>query len=133
MSFVKEMLKHWGNRMEESAKEAPKNIAEPVISFIECFKKNPKRFKLSYLKKDDVQYYCNGYKLKDKFINKEFAVFLSNFSDKKFFSGAGFELTEDEKEYIFGSIESYYAERRDRYLEIKGQRNRKKLYEIYKQ
>lgn len=129
MSFIKEMSKRWDNRMEGSVKEeSPKNIAEPVISFVECFKKNPRRFELSQLK-----HYCNGYKLKDKFINKEFTVFLSNLSDKKFFSGAGFELTEDEKEYIFGSIKSYYAERRDRYLEIKGQRSRKKLYEIYKQ
>lgn len=71
MSFVKEMLKHWDNRMEESAKEAPKNIAEPVISFVECFKKNPRRFKMKadFINGGGIRYY-----LIDRYSSKRFLL-----------------------------------------------------------
>lgn len=127
MSFIKEMFKRWDNRTEESVKkETPKNIAEPVISFVECFKKNPRRFKMKvdFPNGGGIHYY-----LFDRYSNKRF-ILSRCYKDNYY---VGFNISDDEQEYIKEHVVGYYEGRYEKYKALKEARNRKKLYEIYKQ
>ena len=62
----------------EDSKLLPKDISEPVSSFVECVRNNPRRFKLTEVaaKPQGQQYTClKMYTLKDKFSGEVFTAF----------------------------------------------------------
>jgi hypothetical protein len=61
----------------EDAKLLPKNISEPVISFVECVRNNPRRFKLTESQTTINPYrwtILRMYTLKDKFSGEVFTA-----------------------------------------------------------
>lgn len=127
---------------EAEIKNAPKNISEPIISFVECFKANPKRFTLKY----HWHRYGNIYKLLDKITKQEWEFYSSAFTygdipqeDKyKTYSGYPDFLSECEKDYLYTHISAAFLARKARFDTIKQERKerqnmseRKRLISIY--
>lgn len=126
------------------------DISEPVISFVECVRKNPKRFDVA--KDTRWSYHCttdnNCYKIWDKFLAKGWyvrednwvgnAYFIMSYGGRKCHTEAFF-LTSDEKEYLIkeiSSIMNYRVDRKAKLDKIRTDRRirdtRNKLKELYK-
>lgn len=126
-----------------------KDISEPVLSFVECVRNNPKRFDVEeyqgrysyYSTGDDDQH--KAYKLWDKSIKKGWIIKGARYVDYhiwvvEYFSDTFF-LTEDEKKYIIKEVKEimeYRKERKTTLDKIRKQRRirdeRNRLKEIYK-
>lgn len=105
------------------------DIKEPVYSFVECFKSNPKRFKLKVDK--DPNKYSNclrfNYELTDTQTKKTFkasrTIYLYN-ADA--FNNYPAYLSPDEIRYIHEGLSSVYESRRKKLQEIKQMRTKRK-------
>ena len=122
--------------------ERKPNISEPVISFVETFKANPKRFKV-------VESSCNGeyptilgptiisYKLIDKYEKLSWNFTSTTnycFSDSRSYSreyDGPYFLTDDETAYIVEVLSPYFNSRVDVYLEALSKRKREALKKVY--
>lgn len=125
------------------------NISEPVISFVECVRKNPKRFDVA---KDTSWSYSpepdnSCYRIWDKSLAKGWYVREENWTGLYYFTmplfGAeyyeeAFFLTPDEKEYLIqeiSSIMNYRVYRKAKLDKIRADRRirdtRNKLKELY--
>ena len=113
--------------------DKPKDISEPVISFVECVRNNRKRFKCLQNRSDrwcygDVQSQYEEYSFTDKLTNESWNVSIiykykygkkheyhPDYNQEVFYNGNGFPdfLTEDEIEYIVTSLEVIYKGYRD--------------------
>lgn len=113
----------------EQAVVEVKDISEPVVSFIECMKENPKRFK--YKKEMSLSIVGNTvyHTLCDFATKQEWTLYVQYYSymqsvshpHKTCFGWPEF-LTEDEKEYLYDKISGILNERHDRKLTLKKQR-----------
>lgn len=127
---------------EEQGRLAP-DISEPVLSFVETFKRNPRRFSMS------VESPRIGgpdfYTLLDKFTKESFSAMVvlepdyDNYGYTRDWISYPTLLTKDEWEYVLESLSSYYTTRHLRLIELNlrrkinlEQRERNRLTEIYK-
>lgn len=131
-----------------------KDISEPVLSFVEVYKANPKRFKVFTLWSEDENQYGKkeflGYELKDTQANKtfsmaqEYAGYTITRSTER-----GMEdeyhwnytygaikntswMTADEREFAFNVVEGERTGRAKNLLEKKETLTRKRLTKLYK-
>lgn len=134
--------------------KSEKDISEPVLSFIEVYKANPKRFKVFNLWSEDENEYGRkeflGYELKDTQANKTFSM-AQEYSGYTVTKSAerGMEdeyhwnytyrgikntswMTADERELVFNIVESERTERAKRLLVKKESLTRKRLTKLYK-
>ena len=164
--WIKESLFGAGRGYEEGSTVLPKvydippmpkvkpckgsDISEPVISFVECVRKNTKRFDVavdtswSYPRTSDN----NCYKIWDKLLAKGWYIrednwlgnvyFIISYDGSKCHTEAFF-LTSDEKEYLtkeISSIMNYRVDRKAKLDKIRADRRirdtRNKLKELYK-
>lgn len=132
-----------------------KDISEPVLSFVECVRNNPKRFDVEE-HQGGYFHYSTGhggeyklYKLWDKSIKKGWKIKGARYVDygpwvveyvpgARYFSDTFF-LTEDEKKYIIKEVKEimeYRKERKTTLDKIRTERRirdeRNRLKEIYK-
>ena len=131
-----------------------KDISEPVLSFIEVYKANPKRFKVFMLWSEEENEYGKkefiGYELKDTQANKTFSMsqeyagytitksaergmedeYLWNYTYKAIKNT--FWMTADEREFVFTVIEKERTERAKNLLANKEALARKRLTKLYK-
>jgi hypothetical protein len=121
--FIKNIFK----KKQKTKEEYVPDISEPVISFVETFKKNPRRFKIytdydldilvNYILKDqhtkekwsfsvrNIEYLCIGY-IPDGHINNYIFV-MNNF------------LTIKELKYIYDNLHEYFFNRIVKYTDLK--------------
>lgn len=104
----------------EIKEEKVLDIKEPVYSFVECFKNNPKRFILKERRTLGGGAWTFYYTLIDRETHKSFKLikyFKSNLfrSDKIVFSGYPNFLTKDEITFIVKQLTPYYNERGEKY------------------
>lgn len=131
-----------------------KDISEPVLSFLEVYKANPKRFKVFMLWSENENEYGKkeflGYELKDTQANKTFSMtkeYTGHFRTRATERGMEDEyhwiykyraikntswLTTDERELIFTTVESERTERAKNLLTKKEALMRKRLTKLYK-
>lgn len=117
--------------IEENKEERVLDIKEPVYSFVECFKNNPKRFKLKVEK--DPGRYSNcvrfNYQLTDTQTKKNFEASRTIYSYR--YIADGFNnypeyLSQDEIRYIYNELSQVYEVRRKKLQEIKQMRAKRK-------
>ena len=113
------------------------NISEPIISFVNTFKKNPKRFKLTKENfSSSSNYMHETFWLEDKLTELKYCAKkckLSRTNKWSFDITLKFKLTEQEKKYLIDNIVNYYSERYEKLKSIKELRARNYLYNIYKE
>lgn len=130
---------------EIKQQEYKPDICEPILSFVEVFLKNPKRFRLKIC---DIEVYS----LTDKETREEFKFsaryhYEEGLDLEKFFNIKlvmtpmsdnikNIGLTYDENEYLVEKITNYYSERKQKILNKRNsnikQRSRNRLTKIYK-
>lgn len=122
---------NWFKGKEQKKQDTPVGVSEPVISFVETFKANPKRFKLR--KTDHVDFYY----LYDSKEKMSYEFYYYNFNDYVGF-GHPFKydwLTDEEKVYINTEMKPYYEERIARIIVYRTnkrtKRERQKYMKIY--
>lgn len=115
------------NWIKNLFKEKPKDISEPVLSFVECVRQNPKRFQINVVIEDP---FCYLYSCFDK--EKGIIHWMASYKNKECF------LTIDEKIYIRSELTKIYKsgpERKERYIKLKKMRKdrdeRNRLKKIY--
>ena len=120
---------------EDNSSEVINGIGEPVLSFVQCFKANPKRFEWSF--DFPVGYwYEDSYYLTDKKLNIVYSLGNRGVTGCLHMDAV---LNEKEQEYIKSVLIDYYQERASRYKKLKRLRGerlsnkiRKELTELYK-
>lgn len=120
---------------EDNSTKVINDIGEPVLSFVRCFKDNPKRFEVSF-DFPTGYWYEDSYYLTDKKLNIIYS--LGNLGTTGCIHMDGV-LNEKEQEYIKSVLSGYYQGRSYRYKELKRLRGdrlsnkiRKQLTELYK-
>lgn len=115
---------------EEPAKEEQVKISEPVISFLKVFNENPKRFKLeqTLTRVENTEAgFQSGYKLTDKILKESWEIernqyyrtphYHSRIAYIEIYSNGyvGWPewMTQEEREYVFLNLRSYYINRRN--------------------
>ena len=131
-----------------------KNISDPVLSFVEVYKANPKRFKVFMLWSENENEYGKkeflGYELKDTQANKTFSLaqeYVGCTVTKSTERGLEDEyhwnynyraikntswMTADERELVFTTVENERTERAKSLLAKKEILTRKRLTKLYK-
>ena len=109
----------------EENKLRPKNISEPIISFVRTVENNPKRFKI---KRDCInissryyEYVLLDCKTKECFA---FRVLWSYTSEVRYRLPE--YVTSDEKEYIIDSLTKVFQRKTERLSELREQRSKRK-------
>lgn len=141
-------FKHLFIRKDSQAESLPliperkPNISEPVISFVETFKANPKRFKIVEISSSGQYPTILGptiisHKLIDKheklswnFTSTTNYCFSDSRSYSRKYDGPYF-LTDDETSYIVEVLSPYFNSRVDVYLEALSKREREALKNVY--
>lgn len=104
--------------------EPTEGISEPILSFVELFNKNHRRFTV------DGVFRGSGdcYTLKDKVTNEEFnlVAYYGRYRVK-----GNLWITEFEVKYIYNVISTFHKERAKRKAELVNSRKRKKYMKIY--
>lgn len=126
--------------LEEDIKEKKLDISEPVVSFIETVKKNPRRFK--YTSSD--KFYGAGnpfyvyYEVLDKQAKYQFGVFTVPDIDKDGCMIVSYLplnttswMTEDEARYAFEVLKPFFKTYTEGRIERINAHKRKKLMSIY--
>lgn len=127
-----------------------KDISEPVLSFVEIYKENPKRFKVLVLWSEPTnaleQKEFLGFELRDTKLNKRFSV-NENCSCLTTRTGSGIVyrwnytysaikntswMTEDEKDLVYNFVKIEREERRKSLHLKKETLQRKRLTKLYK-
>lgn len=115
----------------EIKEEGVLDIKEPVYSFVQCFKNNPKRFKLKVEK--DPGRYTNcvrfNYEIKDTQTERTFAASRTIYSymyNVGAFNNYPAYLSPDEIRYIYNELSQAYEARRKKLQEIKQMRAKRK-------
>ena len=129
---------------EDNSANLTNDINEPVLSFVQCFKANPKRFKLNTagLYQKDLEK-CYFYTLTDTLLDKEY-LWLDSYEEANIwrFGLTSFQyahgssctfhdlrgvITEGEGLYIRANLREYYSEREERLNKLKDIREERKL------
>lgn len=131
-----------------------KDISEPVLSFIEVYKANPKRFKLSIFYSEQPNEYGSkdliGFQLRDLVANKKFSLSqeYAGYTIRKS-SERGMEdeyveyynyrpiqntlwMTAEERKLVFETIKAERLERGNNLLVRKKKLQRERLTKLYK-
>lgn len=109
----------------------PKNVSEPVLSFVQTFLKDPKRFRVKC--SFSAHTFRAHYYLIDKKNKNYFGFFVrDNATCWVFPDSVGFDMTAEENKYLYDTIGKYYEDRKVRYKSLKEARASKKLYNQYK-
>lgn len=134
MTLYNKLGKLFSKKQEVVEVKAEPDIKEPVYSFIKCFKKNPKRFKIEVDVLDDVYQIKplhslrTDYTLTDKETGKEFSVRHIVYSQRwwstNFYNYPDF-LTNDEINYIYNEINSYFTCRKNKFDSLKQTRRQR--------
>lgn len=108
-----------------------RNISEPVISFVECVKNNPKRFESNHIKERST-FDISVYSFKDKATGQQWEATILNYyyGIKNIIKGANF-LSEDETDFLIKEIDKIYSSRKIRYNALMNLRERNRLKRIY--
>jgi hypothetical protein len=114
--------------------EPPKDISEPVLSFIECVKENPRRFKLKQFFGLVIGDYRTTYCVTDKVADITYKVVWDGRGSGSFPITCSVYLTQDEKEVLWYLFQNYFYNQ----ASIKGElirkrkvRERDKLKSVY--
>lgn len=112
------------------------NISEPVVSFVEVYKANPKRFKISFEQEETEEFIKHSYSLHDKRENLTFEVSVKQFYGWRHRNWTGglnaTWATDEEIRYVYEEIRD---ERLVRHAALKGRRDkrtRERLTKLYK-
>jgi hypothetical protein len=134
ISYIKGLFskKEDATEVEEVVVETPKDISEPVISFVECVKNNPRRFRLKV--EYSVSHWAGWYLITDKVenITWKVKVISSGYGKDKYSCDTYF--TPDEKELLRGVFTDYFGNqaKMKRDLRLKrGMAKRDRLKSIY--
>ena len=121
----------------ESEKIQPE-ISEPVLSFVNCVKNNPKRFVLNYeeptedcivgddgCKAVDNHWWSETRIFKDLLTGEQWQYRISYSTKGNSIYGCEF-LTSDEKKYILKELGDFSGKRRSRFVELRNIRRQRK-------
>ena len=131
IGWIKKQIKQMQANMEENERKVSREsevcftISEPVLSFLEVFKKNPRRFKLS--KADFIS--SRTYKLRDRVSGDLFWIIGHGYGTGRL-TGPSW-MTQDEIKLVMTTLISYYESRELKLIQTKDQRTRKRLMRIY--
>ena len=124
---------------EDNSVKVINDIGEPVLSFVRCFKDNPKRFRVDAYH-EHMKIASGGHRLAqltDKKLNKVYTLGTTNIVSSGLVDMTGV-LTEKEICYIVDTMLDYYTKRARRLSSIKqsrvkrdNSRLRKQLTEVY--
>lgn len=109
-------------------------ISEPVISFVKCFKENHRRFKIERLNKiwsDHAEIRITDLITKESY---ELVFEYSVLCEKIVISPTSENLkwaTNEELDYLFHEIYTFLGDRKKKLTEIRNNRQRKRLMEVY--
>lgn len=111
-----------------------KDISEPVFSFIELYKANHRRFKITLETYSDSGFIKYTYNLFDKVQNKSFSITESHgFLSSVFRQSTGTKwMTQDEMEFCINEIREFMINRKQRIQNKKNIRDRQRLAKLYK-
>lgn len=109
-----------------------KDISEPVLSFVEIYKKNHRRFRISA--EPFVTPDVDCWTLYDRINNKTFTALVGwGYCNSYYKGNKNAEwMTEDELVYIFDEIRSFLDERKALIQNKKNLRARERLTKLYK-
>jgi hypothetical protein len=111
-----------------------KDIGEPVISFVQCVKDNPKRFKLHAF--DEIINNNTCFKLKDSLYGQEFSFCLYYYNSIPCICDISVSfLTSDERTYLCDNLRTVFADKydkRNKLLRIRADRSKEKEREAMK-
>ena len=106
-----------------------KDVSEPVVSFVECVKGNPKRFKLKLTYDGNSIYELTDTVTKQSWRLREsslsFSLKYSSKDPARNYYGWPPFLTEDEKEHFLEHLKPHFEERSSRYVKIREERNQR--------
>lgn len=127
---------NWFKEKEQKKQDTPVGVSEPVISFVETFKANPKRFKLR--KVQNVIYSTAMCALHDWHLNLQYNYFYDYYGSGDCNVVIPFQfdwLSDEEKDYIISIFRPYYEERIERIRTYKtnklNNKERQKYMKIY--
>ena len=115
-------------------------ISEPVYSFVQTVKENPKRFRITSIWSLDYTEYTLEDKVEILFWTADRVRWYSCMDNKPYFYYLNYPkfLTESEVKYIFKELESVFKERASKFLKLQtirkeraAQKERQKLIDIY--
>lgn len=108
-----------------------KDISEPVLSFIEVYKENHRRFKINV---ECVSENVNAWSLHDKKENKTFKAIICYLTYGSYYKGGKNTewITQDELTFVVDEIRSFLSSRKDRIESKRDVRSRKRLTKLYK-
>lgn len=114
-----------------------RDIGEPVLSFVQCVKENPKRF--SFERIDTVRMsFRQTYMVKDEKTGEEWRVATDHRMSRKLSCKELQWLTDDEAHYLVTELCNFYTKRSHRMAEIRNIRlertqitERKRLMGVY--
>lgn len=117
---------------EVKACKPEKGISEPVLSFVETYKKNHRRFRISA--EPFVTPHVACWTLHDRVNNKTFtALVVWGYCSSYYKGNKNAEwMTEDELVYIFDEIRSFLDTRKTLIQDKKNRRARERLTKLYK-
>lgn len=144
MSWFKDFFTRKESQVESIPAPAQRkpDISEPVISFVETFKANPRRFKVVEISSNGEYPNVYGptfksYKLIDKYEKLSWSFRSTtnySFSDSRSYicsyEGPYF-LTDDEVAYISDVLSPYFNGRVDTYIKALSNRKREALKKVY--
>lgn len=123
---------------DDNSADLTNGINEPVLSFVHCFKENPKRFKLIPLMvytKDEERGY--QYLLVDTYLNKsyfwedkwEYERLETFMYDERTSNICNLRcvISEEEGLYIRANLREYYSERKERLDKLRDVREKRRL------
>ena len=94
------------------------DIGEPVLSFVQCVKENPRRFIFERLNTFRMASRQN-YMVKDKQTGEEWRVATDHRMSRKLSCKELQWLTDDEAYYLVTEIYDFFNKRRQRFIEIR--------------
>lgn len=113
-----------------------KDIGEPVYSFVDCVKANPRRF--SFERLDTFRMTCQTYSVTDKQTGEEWRLATDHRMSRKLACKELQWLTDDEANYLVTEMYDFFNKRRQRFIEIRNIRfertqvdERKRLMGVY--
>lgn len=118
--------------------ERKPNISEPVISFVETFKANPKRFKVKYINSEFRMAGFYSYHLMDTEAKLSWFFRIKNdsYNDLSLYMGYHHSprltsypsfLTSDEADFIYSSLRGYFYSKSRKLAELRDQRKNRRL------
>lgn len=127
---ITNMTKNWEeNRVLSEvshSQDKTVGISEPIVSFIETFKSNHRRFKLETIASN----WGVEYTLTDKLTKEVFNMYLTMSYYNSRYVGPSW-MTEKEVDFVQNEIHTFYISRKIRLGKLQSERIRKRLMVVY--